>query len=129
MARSKTASQASVNASQASVSASQASVEVTDGGEAVLVSARGEFDVATAPLLEAALSRAVAASRDVLVDLREASFMDARGVHEILVAERALERLGCTISLRHPSGEVRRVLELTGAARLVAANGVRAAPG
>ena len=52
----------------------------------VVVVARGELDHFTAPLLRAAVDELVASGwRDVVLDLRPPSFLDAGGVH-LLVA-------------------------------------------
>jgi anti-anti-sigma factor len=54
---------------------------------------------------------------DVVLDLRSLSFMDSSGVKVII---EAAQRLGPrrSIVLRHPAGEVRRLIDVTGLERL-----------
>ena len=65
-----------------------------------------DAEVAAAPLL-------------LVVDLSRLTFMDSWAMHTILVAARSLRGAGGTLTLAGPSGEVRRVLELSGADTLV----------
>lgn len=80
--------------------------------DAGVVTGRGEIDMAAADELRAAIASAldVDRSRTVVVDLRDVTFIDSTGIKELLRPVVA----GCSVSLREPSGSVRRVLELTG---------------
>jgi anti-sigma B factor antagonist len=65
-----------------------------------------DAEVATMPLL-------------VVVDLSKLTFMDSWSLHTILKAWRTLRAGGGTLVLASPSGEVRRILELSGADTMV----------
>jgi anti-anti-sigma factor len=85
-------------------------VVVTAGADGTVVLPHGELDLATAADLEAVL---LAQSGRVVVDLRELSFVDARGLRVLLEAE-ARSRLD-GMNLRFVAGEaVRRLFEHAG---------------
>jgi anti-sigma B factor antagonist len=84
-----------------------------------LVELAGEADV-TARQLKDVLDAEVAASpKLVVVDLSRLTFMDSWALHVILTAGRSLRAAGGALVLASPTGEVRRLLELTGADTLV----------
>ena len=85
-----------------------------DGGvDAAWVRVTGELDLATAPILAQALSRAEERAQRVVLDLRELTFMDSSGVHVILEASLRANAAGrATVLVRGPAG-VDRVLALT----------------
>jgi anti-sigma B factor antagonist len=78
------------------------------GGVAV-VEVAGDLDLSTAPILQRALGAASdSGSAPVIVDMRHLEFMDCAGLQAI-DSQPDHDRL----HLVHPTGEVRRVLELT----------------
>ncbi|MFJ6725323.1 STAS domain-containing protein [Streptomyces sp. NPDC091281] len=85
----------------------------------VLVELRGEIDLFTAAPLAARLDALTAGPRpDLLVDLRPVSFIDCGGLGVLLRARnRALARRG-RLRLISDGGVVRRVLRLTGLAKV-----------
>lgn len=90
-------------------------VEVVHGGRQEVVVIRGELDLATAPLLRAALDTVHARRpRRVEVDLSGVSFLDAHAMTTLVAARRRLGARGATLALHRPSPIVRRVLDLTG---------------
>ncbi|HST63977.1 MAG TPA: STAS domain-containing protein [Mycobacteriales bacterium] len=88
-----------------------------DGQETVRV--RGELDIATAPLLRAALE-GVYARRPVRVevDLSEVTFLDASSLAGLIAARRRLAAQRAVLVLVDPSPIVRRVLDITGLDRM-----------
>lgn len=82
----------------------------------------GELDVLTAPKLAAELD-AVVRKQDgnLVIDLRDAVFIDSAGLHILLNAHRRLTRASRRMSVVCGEGPVRRVIEL---ARLVETLGV-----
>lgn len=78
---------------------------------------RGELDLATAPELEEQVLGAIrAADREVVLDLRELTFMDSTGVRTIVAAHQEAERSGAALRLVRPPREssVARVIEISG---------------
>lgn len=71
----------------------------------------GELDLATAPLLEAALARARERGGDITLDMAGLEFMDSTGIKVIITSARRLEGNGSLI-LRAPGPAIRRVLDL-----------------
>jgi anti-anti-sigma factor len=89
-------------------------------GGRIVVTLRGEFDMATHHVLAGALGRSlVVAADDVVLDLRDARFMSIAAVAAIGAAERALGEDGRRLSVRAPSPAARLVLDLCGRGDLV----------
>ena len=95
-------------------------VDVTSSGDRTIVTASGEVDVAAAPALRAALSRAsrlVPASRrhaPVLVDLAGVTFLDSRALRVLADAALASRRIGRELVLVDPNPVMVRLLTITG---------------
>jgi anti-sigma B factor antagonist len=84
-------------------------------GGAVVVKARGELDLSTAPELQAALADARAdGGADLVLDFSELDFIDSTGVHIVLDAYQASQRAGTGFAITGAAGEVRRAFELVG---------------
>lgn len=80
----------------------------------------GEQDIATVPLLAAALTAVVADHRgDVVVDLAMVDFIDASTVGVLVRGQRLLRFQSRNLRLRSPSRFARRVLELCGLTHLI----------
>ncbi len=68
---------------------------------AVVLSLRGELDIASAPLLSRHLRTAQATGPDrMIIDLSELGFIDSRGLHELLRARQRSSHNHCRLSLR-----------------------------
>jgi anti-sigma B factor antagonist len=97
------------------------SCEVVADRDRAIVLVGGELDIAVAPRVAAAVDRLVDIGfTRVVIDLRELIFLDSAGVHTIESAHRSARRRGCAVSLVRGSAAVQRVLEVTGAASLLA---------
>jgi anti-anti-sigma factor len=81
----------------------------------VVVVVRGELDSLTAPELGSLLAGiAERGSRSVVLDLAECDFIDAAGLRSIADSAERLAVWGRILSVRSPSGVVRRLLDLVG---------------
>jgi|SRR4051794_37736821 anti-sigma B factor antagonist len=89
-------------------------IEVTRMDDIALAICSGEVDIDTAPRLEAQLRRALDdGARDVVVNLRDVTFIDSAGITALLrAAENARWRYG-HLFLTRPTAQTMRVLELT----------------
>ena len=86
------------------------------GPEGATVVLRGEHDAYTAGRLDPELSALLAESRSILVDLRNATFLDSATVAALLNASQEAEQLGLGLRLLlggSTGHSVRRLLELT----------------
>jgi len=85
-------------------------------GPMVSMAARGDIDLATAPLLLAALLGAIEKHAPVLLelDLSGSTFMDARGVSVLLQTYAAARGIDCRVRLVRTPRHIRRVLDVTG---------------
>jgi len=92
------------------------SVAVREADGLLVVVARGELDLATAPELEAALLTPLRDGASAVLDLRDLDFMDSTGVRVIVAAHHAAEEHGGRFAIvrTSPDGAVARVLEISG---------------
>ncbi|MEV8100738.1 STAS domain-containing protein [Kitasatospora sp. NPDC085879] len=84
------------------------------GNEPLVVRARGEIDLHTAPSLRRALSAALESHRAVVLDLSEVTFMDCAGLGVLVRARNQAGRCGARLLLRGAGRCVVRLLRLTG---------------
>ena len=81
---------------------------------ALLVSARGELDLAAAPRLATVLSMATASPEPtVVLDLLPVRFIDSTALAAIMRASTDCEAAGKTLMVIVADGPVRRLLEIT----------------
>ena len=91
------------------------SVRVERRGDAAVVVPTGELDLATAPALEASLSRAFDDTLGrVVLDLRELEFIDSSGLRTLLTARRQADGAGKEFSLVAGHRGLERTLEIAG---------------
>src|ERR1700733_328866 len=95
--------------------AEQLRVDSRSETDRVVISLNGELDMASAPLLQAALESAEADKAPALVlDLRELRFMDSTGLRIILWARERLHSRGQEFALTVGSSQVQPLLSLSG---------------
>jgi anti-sigma B factor antagonist len=84
-----------------------------EAGEARLA-LHGELDMLSAPLLAHELeSAARSRPEQIVLDLRDLSFMDVSGLRAILDAARSARRDGRSLVIANPMPHIIRLLELT----------------
>ena len=75
----------------------------------------GELDIATAPQLEQAISEATSEPvSELVLDLRELTFMDSSGLRTLAQANVKAEQAGTALSIWRGSRQIERVLEISG---------------
>ena len=90
------------------------SVSRRRAGGAVVVVPVGEIDLATVEVLQAEIDAAATESAQVVLDLREVTFMDSAGLRLVVHGARALEGEGGTLVIVRGPKEVQRVFDLVG---------------
>jgi len=89
-------------------------VTITDEGDTV-VSLEGELDHEGVQMIEDVVARAAAAAQGRLVlDAEAVTFVDSAGLRLILQTQMSVTSRQVGFTLEHPSGNVVRLLELTG---------------
>ena len=78
----------------------------------------GDEDIATQGCRRAAMSRALTARTDVIVDLRELTFADSSLMLDLAMVARRLRKAGRRLHLRNAQPQVWRVIEVVGVNRL-----------
>ena len=91
----------------------QFTVNLEDREGSLLVVARGELDLATAPELEAALAERNG-NEPVTIDLRGLTFLDSSGLRAILTLDRRLAETGGKLTLVRGAKAVHQVFEIAG---------------
>ena len=91
-------------------------IDVDDRDDRVVVTPRGELDMATAPELEQAIMPRLHDGRWVLLDLRTLDFIDSSGLRVVVGAHRAAEERGgrFTCVRGAPGSTVHRIVEIAG---------------
>lgn len=94
-------------------------VEVRTGATTTIV-LTGDLDPATAPRLQAAIDDHADGAQAIVLDLAGVSFLDSSGLRVLVAANEALRGRGIALTLRSPSDNVRRLLDLTGLGEIIA---------
>ena len=88
--------------------------DIGAGTEHTLVLA-GELDIASAPILETAISSLCEnGTARIVLDLSELTFMDSTGLRALLAADKLCAANGQTFSVTGATAPVQRLFELTG---------------
>lgn len=84
------------------------------------VALEGELDISSVSTFRSALGELMGAGqRDIRIDMSDVDFLDSCGIGVLLWAHHRLESAGGRLTVVNASGDVARVLELTGTARLL----------
>jgi anti-sigma B factor antagonist len=82
------------------------------------IALRGELDIGSAQILDAAIAEACEAqASEVIVDLGGIEFMDSTGLNSILRGQSRCEELKCAFSLTPAQQPVQQVFEVTSLAK------------
>lgn len=91
-------------------------IDTVERDDSVVLAVHGELDISTSPLLDEALTRALAtAAARVVVDLGAVSFMDSTALH-VLIRHARTEDGRARLRLTKGSRQTQRVIELSGVA-------------
>lgn len=90
-----------------------------DGWGSVWIQLVGEVDLATCPPFERALEKAQDRASIVSIDLQEVTFVDCSGLRVIVQAAARAAAAGTKLTLAGPTGQVERLLDLTGPFRTI----------
>jgi anti-anti-sigma factor len=90
-------------------------LKVVRNGRSTRIAPRGELDIATTPELERALAEATAESMaELVLDLRELTFMDSTGLRALAQVNTRADVAGVTLSIIRGPRQIERVLEISG---------------
>ena len=93
---------------------SEFSVATHAEGSVEVVVVRGEVDIATADAVRADLDGACRRSDNVVLDLREVSFMDTQGLAAVIEAEKSSSESGTQFVVVRAPATVHRLFEMIG---------------
>jgi anti-anti-sigma factor len=79
-----------------------------------IVVVRGEVDIATADAVRADLDGACARTDNVVLDLREVSFMDTQGLSVVIEAQQSCEASGTRFAITRAPDHVHRLFDMIG---------------
>ena len=83
-------------------------------GESQTILIAGELDMASAPELDALVSRLASRPGEILLDVKGITFMDSTGVRLILRVVELCHENGCRFELRSLTPQIRRLLDVAG---------------
>ena len=91
-------------------------IDIDEREDRVVVTPRGELDMATAPELEQAVMPRLQQSSWIVLDLRSLDFIDSSGLRVVVGAHRAAEEHGgrFTCVRGAPGSTVHRIVEIAG---------------
>jgi anti-anti-sigma factor len=96
-------------------------IAVTYADDLITVTVAGELDVSNSAWLHDTLHDAIdVGAAEVLLELRDLSFMDSTGLAVLASAQRRMQSTGGTLAILHPTLPVKRLLEITGLLPLLA---------
>ena len=95
-------------------------LRVVRNGRSTRIAPCGELDIATTPELEQALADATAdAATEIVLDLRELTFMDSSGLRALAEANTRAGESGVELSIWRGPRQIERVLEISGLGTLL----------
>ena len=95
-------------------------LRVVRTGRATRIAPCGELDIATTPELEQALADATADGvEEIVLDLRELTFMDSTGLRALAQANTRADASGVALSIVRGPRQIERVLEISGLGSLL----------
>jgi anti-anti-sigma factor len=90
-------------------------LRIVRNGERIQIVPCGELDIATTPQLERAIAEATAdAAAELVLDLRQLTFMDSTGLRALAQANSRAEEAGVSLSIVRGPRQIERVLEISG---------------
>jgi anti-sigma B factor antagonist len=93
----------------------QLAIERADASNHVLLTATGEIDLASAPMLETEINAILDSGKGLLViDLIGVTFLDSTGLRSLLATHTKLEEAGSKLALVVAGGPVMRLFNVTG---------------
>lgn len=90
-------------------------LRVVQNGSSTHIAPCGELDIATTPELEQALADATDRGvTEIVLDLRELTFMDSTGLRALAQASTRADAAGVDLAIVRGSRQIERVLEISG---------------
>jgi anti-sigma B factor antagonist len=93
---------------------SEFSVAVQTEGSVEIVVVRGEVDIANADAVRADLNGACERSDNVVLDLREVTFMDTQGLSVVIEAQQSCTADGTQFAITRAPDHVHRLFDMIG---------------
>ncbi len=95
-------------------------LRVVRNGATTHIAPCGELDIATTPELEQALTDATTnGAGDIVLDLRELTFMDSTGLRALAQANTRADDAGVRLAIVRGPRQIERVLEISGLGELL----------
>jgi len=95
-------------------------LKVVQTGGMTRIAPSGELDIASAPEFESAITEATTEpGAELVIDLRELTFMDSTGLRALAQTNARAEQDGFALSIIRGPRQIERVLEISGLADLL----------
>ncbi|MEO9171242.1 MAG: STAS domain-containing protein [Candidatus Baltobacteraceae bacterium] len=94
-------------------------IKTENHGESLVFRLRGSLDLATSPLVRAALLEAAGEGKhQIVIDLTKLEFLDSTGLGALIGAHRRALEFGGDVRLAVGDGQIARLLNITGLIRV-----------
>ena len=87
-------------------------IEISHHGPALVFRIDGELDDETRPAIEHALHAAITKAGSVVLDLRDLTFCDSRGIAMFIGAFERAKQAGTALVVRHLRPQIQRIFEI-----------------
>jgi anti-sigma B factor antagonist len=95
------------------------SIDVVRSNGAITVVLSGEIDFASSAILANALLEAVESANEVIVDVGLVTYLDSTAIRALVAAHDEATARGRVVTIKRPSSQLRRVLEVSGVLALL----------
>ena len=92
--------------------------EISKTAQATTVQVAGRLDAATAPLLENTLCSEIENAQNLILDLKDLTYISSAGLRVLLSAQKKMQKIG-TMTVKNVCHEVMEILEITGFADIL----------
>jgi anti-sigma B factor antagonist len=93
-------------------------IEVKKNAEEFIIEIEGRLDTTTAPTLEKTINDNVYGKTNLILDLKELSYISSAGLRVLLSTQKKMKQIG-SLRIRNVCEEIMGVLEMTGFADIL----------
>ena len=92
--------------------------EVNKTEQATTVQVAGRLDATTAPVLENTISKEIESTQNLILDLKDLTYISSAGLRVLLSAQKKMQKIG-SMTVKNVCPQVMEILEITGFADIL----------
>ena len=93
-------------------------IEIKANAEATTIEVAGRLDTTTAPMLEKAVNEDIGDVKNLILDIKDVSYISSAGLRVLLGAQKKMQKIG-SMKVKNVCAEVMEVFEMTGFADIL----------